>query len=76
MNTIPTEEELKAKLTPEQYQIMRKKGTEAPFSGAYVHENQDGTYACVACGNPLFYLMQNLTQGQVGRVSMKRSLAA
>jgi peptide-methionine (R)-S-oxide reductase len=51
---IPTEDELKAKLTPEQYHIMREKGTEAPFSGMYVHENKDGTYACAACGNPLF----------------------
>jgi peptide-methionine (R)-S-oxide reductase len=41
-------------LTPEQYSILRGKGTEAPFTGEYVHEKADGTYACVACGNPLF----------------------
>jgi len=51
---IPTEDELKAKLAPEQYHVMREKGTEEPFSGIYVHENQDGTYVCAACGNPLF----------------------
>jgi peptide-methionine (R)-S-oxide reductase len=44
----------KNKLTPDQYRILREKGTEAPFSGKYVHETTDGTYACVACGNPLF----------------------
>lgn len=41
-------------LTPEQYRVLREKGTEAPFSGEYVHEKADGTYACAACGNPLF----------------------
>ena len=51
---IPTEEELKNKLTPEQYHVLREKGTEAPFSGKYVHEKSDGTYACMVCGNLLF----------------------
>ncbi len=49
-----SEEEWKEVLTPEQYAVLREKGTEAPFSGEYVHENADGTYACKACGNPLF----------------------
>jgi len=48
------EEEWQKMLTPEQYKILREKGTEAPFTGEYVHEKADGTYACVACGNPLF----------------------
>lgn len=51
---IPTEEGLKEKLTSEQYAVMRQKGTETPFIGKYVHEDKDGVYACVACGNPLF----------------------
>ncbi|OGG71312.1 peptide-methionine (R)-S-oxide reductase [Candidatus Kaiserbacteria bacterium RIFCSPHIGHO2_12_FULL_53_13] len=48
------DEEWKKTLTPEQYKILREGGTEAPFSGEYVHEKTDGTYACAACGNPLF----------------------
>lgn len=49
-----TEEEWKQKLTPEQYKVLREKGTEAPFTGKYTHENTAGMYACAACGNPLF----------------------
>lgn len=49
-----TDEEWKQMLTPEQYKVLREKGTEPPFTGEYVHENSDGTYACAACGNPLF----------------------
>lgn len=48
------EEELKKKLTPEEYAVLREKGTEAPFSGEYVHTKVDGTYMCKVCGNPLF----------------------
>jgi len=46
--------ELKKRLTPEQYRVLREKGTERPFSGQYVHETRDGMYACVVCDNPLF----------------------
>jgi len=49
-----TEEEWKSSLTPDQYAVLREKGTEAPFVGLYVHEDKDGTYKCMACGNPLF----------------------
>ena len=49
-----TEEGWKKNLTEEQYEVLRQKGTEAPFSGKYVNEKRKGMYACVACGNPLF----------------------
>ncbi len=42
------------RLTPEQYTVCRLKGTERPFSGALYHNHADGTYACAACGQPLF----------------------
>jgi peptide-methionine (R)-S-oxide reductase len=48
------EEELKNKLTPEQYAVLREKGTEAPFTGKYVNEKRGGMYKCVACGQELF----------------------
>ncbi len=47
-------EDFKKNLTEKQYKIMRQKGTEAPFTGKYVHENKNGTYMCSACGNQLF----------------------
>lgn len=48
------EEELKKKLTKEQYHILREKGTEVSFTGKYVHESKDGMYTCVVCNNQLF----------------------
>ncbi len=54
-DTMPkNEEELRAKLTPEQYAVMRQGGTEAPFSGAYVNDHSKGMYVCVVCGQELF----------------------
>lgn len=49
-----TEDEWKSKLTPEQYRILREKGTERPFTGALLNAKTDGTYTCAACANPLF----------------------
>ena len=45
---------LKRELTPEQYRILREAGTELPFTGKLLHNKGDGTYACAACGAPLF----------------------
>lgn len=41
-------------LTPEQYRILREKGTEAPFTGEYCDTKEKGIYRCAACGNELF----------------------
>ena len=49
-----SEKEWKEKLTPEQYRVLREKGTEQPFSGKYYTNKEDGTYLCAACGNELF----------------------
>ncbi len=49
-----TDEEWKAELSPEQYRILRKKGTEPPFTGKYVHVKDAGMYRCGACGADLF----------------------
>jgi peptide-methionine (R)-S-oxide reductase len=49
-----TEEEWKQKLTPAQFYILRRRGTEPPYSGAYLHHKEDGIYACAGCGQPLY----------------------
>jgi peptide-methionine (R)-S-oxide reductase len=48
------EEELKQKLTEEEYKVLREKGTEAPFSGKLLHDDRDGMYKCKVCGQDLF----------------------
>lgn len=49
-----SEDELKQKLTPEQYHVTRNKGTERPFTGEYYQHKEKGTYLCVCCGQELF----------------------
>jgi peptide-methionine (R)-S-oxide reductase len=49
-----TEEEWKASLSPEQYRVLREKGTERAFTGKYWNHHGEGTYLCAACANPLF----------------------
>lgn len=52
--TIIDEQELKQRLTPEQYHILREKGTEAPFSSPLLESNDKGNFECAVCGNELF----------------------
>jgi peptide-methionine (R)-S-oxide reductase len=49
-----TDEEWKAQLTPEQYKVTRKAGTERAFTGEYAENKDKGTYTCVCCGQDLF----------------------
>ncbi|MEK7602802.1 MAG: peptide-methionine (R)-S-oxide reductase MsrB [Patescibacteria group bacterium] len=49
-----TETEWKNLLTPQQYEILRQKGTEAPFSGEHLNNNESGIYTCAGCGAELF----------------------
>lgn len=50
----PNDDELRRKLTDEQYYVTQKKGTERAFTGRYVDHKADGTYRCIVCDTPLF----------------------
>jgi peptide-methionine (R)-S-oxide reductase len=49
-----TEQEWREQLTPDQYRVLRQKGTEPPFTGKYTFAKEEGIYRCAACGNELF----------------------
>ena len=49
-----SEQEWREQLTPQQYEILRRQGTEPPFTGEYVYTKESGTYDCAACGAQLF----------------------
>lgn len=49
-----TEDEWKKKLTPEQYQVLREKATEAPGTGRLLHNHDTGDYTCAGCGSVIF----------------------
>ncbi len=58
-----TDAEWREQLTPDQYRILRQKGTEHPFRGALLHNHTDGLYHCAACGAPLFHSQTKFESG-------------
>jgi peptide-methionine (R)-S-oxide reductase len=58
-----TNKEWKKILTPEEYQILREKGTESPFTGLYINNKKDGMYVCAGCNNPLFSSKEKFDSG-------------
>ncbi len=61
--TIKTDEQWRTELTPEQYEVLRRGGTEAPFTGRYAFTKDDGMYRCAACGHDLFSSQAKLESG-------------
>ena len=61
-----SEDEWKKKLTPEQYKILREKGTEIPFSGDHLKPSREGVYSCVACGSELFHTKTQYDSSFIG----------
>jgi peptide-methionine (R)-S-oxide reductase len=51
---IPTDDELRQRLTPIQYEVTQRAATERPFTGEYWNVDDDGTYHCIVCDEPLF----------------------
>ncbi len=58
-----SDEEWRSSLSPERYAVLRKAATEAPFSGALLHNKDSGMYTCAACGNELFSSQRKYDSG-------------
>src|ERR1700676_3569178 len=61
--TVMTDEEWRKKLTPEEFAVTRRKGTERAFTGVYWNNHDPGVYRCVCCGNALFNSEQKFDSG-------------
>ena len=57
------EDEIKKKLTPKEYAVLRQKETEDPFSGELLYDKRNGTYTCKVCGNALFFSTAKFDSG-------------
>lgn len=64
--TDKTDADWKSQLSPEQYAVLRQKGTEPPFSGCYTVPDKAGTYHCAACGTALFSSEQQYESTALG----------
>ena len=73
-NDLPSDEELRTRLSDEQYRVTQQKGTERAFTGAYVDHKADGTYRCVCCDAELFSSAHKYDSGS-GWPSFTRPLA-
>jgi peptide-methionine (R)-S-oxide reductase len=71
----PSDEEWRARLTPEQYEVLRKAGTEPAWSGKYLHVDGDGVFRCAGCDLPLFSTDAKFDSGS-GWPSFDRAIAA
>jgi len=60
---VKTDKDWKRLLTPKQYEILRKQGTERPFSGELLHNKEDGTYRCAGCSNVVFLSKDKFDSG-------------
>jgi peptide-methionine (R)-S-oxide reductase len=58
-----TDEEWRAQLAPDRFEVLRNKGTERPWSGEYVHEHRDGSFRCAGCGAVLFNAKSKFESG-------------
>ena len=58
-----SDEEWRRRLSPEQFYVTRRKGTEAAFTGKYWDSHDEGLYRCMACGNPLFHSKTKFDSG-------------
>lgn len=68
------DEEWRARLTPEQYEVLRRAGTEAPWSGEYLHVDGEGVFHCAGCGAALFSTGHKFDSGS-GWPSFDRALS-